>query len=46
MISASYEDQKNHTSKSTVISETLNKLVASFNYKNPGNATVGAAAAE
>ena len=46
MISAAFADQKNDTSKTTTIAETLKKLVASFTRNNPGNATVGAAAAE
>ena len=46
MVSAAFADQKNDASKTTTISETLKTLVASFTCKNPGNATVGAAAAE
>ena len=46
MISEAFADQTNNTSKTTAIDETLKKLVASFTGKNPGNATVGAAAAE
>ena len=46
MISAAFSDQTNDTSKTTAIVETLKTLVASFTRKNPGNATVGAAAAE
>ena len=46
MMAAAFADQKNDTSKTTAIAETLKTLVASFTHKNPGNATVGAAAAE
>ena len=46
MISAAFVDQTNDTSKTTAIAETLKTLVAFFTRKNPGNATVGAAAAE
>ena len=46
MISEAFADQTNDTSKTTVIAETLKTLVALFTRKNPGNATVGAAAAE
>ena len=46
MISAAFADQTNNTSKTTMIAETLKKLVASFTCKTLGNATVGAAAEE
>ena len=46
MISAAFADQTHDTSKTTVIAETLKTLVALFPCKNPGNATVGVAAAE
>ena len=46
IISAAFADQTNDTSNTTAIAETLKTLVASFTPKNPGNATVGAAAAE
>ena len=46
MISAAFADQTNNTSKTTAIAETPNTLVASFTCNNPGNVTVGAAAAE
>ena len=46
MIPAASVDQTNDTSKTTAIAETLKTLVASFTRKPPGNATVGAVAAE
>ena len=46
MISEAFADQTNDTSKTTAITKTLKTLVASFTRKTPGNATVGAAAAE
>ena len=46
MISAALAEQTNDVSKTTVIAKTLKTLVASFTRKNPGNANVGAAAAE
>ena len=46
MISADFADQTNDTSKTTAIAETLKTRVASSTRKNPGNATVGAAAEE
>ena len=46
MISAAFAYQTNDTSKTAAIAETLKTLVASFTRNNPGNATVGAAAAE
>ena len=46
MISAAFADQTNDNSKTTAIAKTLKTLVTPFTRKNPGNATVGAAAAE
>ena len=46
MISADFADQTNDSYKTTAIAKTLKTLVASFTRKNPGNATVGVAAAE
>ena len=46
MISEAFADQTNDTYKTTAIDETHKTLVASITRKNPGNSTVGAAAAE
>ena len=46
MISEAFAYQTNDTSKNTAIVKTLKTLVASFTRKPPGNATVGAVAAE
>ena len=46
MISAAFADQTNEISKTTATAETLKTLVASFTFRNPGKATVGAAAVE
>ena len=45
-ISADFADQTNDTSKTTAIVKILKTLVASFTCKNPGNDTIGSAAAE